>query len=118
LPADATAASRTVFLCGLFNSLLVNYLTRLRVTTHVTTAIVEQLPIPTRAGQPAAFGEIAACARVLTRAYDRPTFARLNARVAALFRLTQDEFAHVLSTFPLVERRDKDAAGAEFARIS
>ena len=35
------------FLCGLFNSLVVNYLVRLRVTTHVTTATVEQLPIPT-----------------------------------------------------------------------
>jgi hypothetical protein len=34
------------FLCGLFNSLVVNYLVRLRVTTHVTTATVEQLPIP------------------------------------------------------------------------
>src|SRR5262249_49945750 len=31
------------FLCGLFNSFVVNYLTRLRVTTHVTTAIVEGL---------------------------------------------------------------------------
>ena len=35
------------FLCGLFNSFVVNYLVRLRVTTHVTTATVEQLPIPT-----------------------------------------------------------------------
>ena len=35
------------FLCGLFNSFVVNYLVRLRVTTHVTTTIVERLPIPT-----------------------------------------------------------------------
>ena len=34
------------FLCGLFNSLVVNYLVRFWVTTHVTTAIVERLPIP------------------------------------------------------------------------
>src|SRR5262249_55831982 len=33
------------FLCGMFNSLLVNFLVRLRVTTHVTTAIVERLPV-------------------------------------------------------------------------
>ena len=38
------------FLCGLFNSFVVNYLVRLRVTTHVTTATVERLPIPTRDG--------------------------------------------------------------------
>src|SRR5205823_10963428 len=34
------------FLCGIFNSLVVNYLVRLRITTHVTTTIVERLPIP------------------------------------------------------------------------
>ena len=34
------------FLCGLFNSFVVNYLVRMRVTTHVTTATVERLPIP------------------------------------------------------------------------
>ena len=32
------------YLCGLFNSFVVNYFVRLRVTTHVTTATVEQLP--------------------------------------------------------------------------
>ena len=30
----------------MFNSLVVNFLVRQRVSTHVTTAIVEQLPIP------------------------------------------------------------------------
>ena len=39
--------ARQHFLCGLFNSFVVNYLVRLRVTTHVTTATVERLPIPT-----------------------------------------------------------------------
>ena len=33
-------------LCGLFNSFVVNYLVRLRVTAHVTTGTVERLPIP------------------------------------------------------------------------
>src|SRR5262249_52925358 len=33
-------------LCGLFNSFVVNYLVRQRVTTHVTTVVVERLPIP------------------------------------------------------------------------
>ena len=39
------------FLCGLFNSFVVNYLVRLRVTTHVTTAAVEQLPDPNPRGR-------------------------------------------------------------------
>ena len=58
LPAEAHH-----FLCGLFNSLIVNYLVRLRVTTHVTTAVVERLPVPTPEHAPAAFREIAAFAR-------------------------------------------------------
>ena len=35
-------------LCGLFNSFVLNFLVRLRVSTHVTTAIVERLPVPVR----------------------------------------------------------------------
>ena len=96
------------FLCGLFNSLVVNYLVRLRVTTHVTTAVVERLPIPSREDAPAAFEEIAALARALERRHNAEAFARLNVRVARLYQLTADEFRYVLDTFPLVpisERR-------------
>ena len=89
-------------LCGFFNSFVVNYLVRLRVTTHVTTATVEQLPIPLPDATPAACREIAAMARLLSRRPDPATLARLNARVAALYQLTVGEFEHVLDTFPLI----------------
>jgi hypothetical protein len=97
------------FLCGLFNSFVVNYLVRLRVTTHVTTATVERLPIPTRELVPAAFREIAALARILSRRNDPAALARLNARIAALYQLSAPEFQHILSTFPLipVDRRQQ-----------
>jgi len=75
------------FLCGLFNSLVVNYLVRLRVTTHVTTATVEQLPIPTTELAPAAAREIAALAKLLARGANKGAFAQLNARVAELYQL-------------------------------
>jgi hypothetical protein len=90
------------FLCGLFNSFVVNYLVRLRVTTHVTTATVERLPIPTSGIAPATFREIAALAHLLSRAADPRALARLNARVAELYQLSTSEFEHVLRTFPLV----------------
>jgi hypothetical protein len=106
------------FLCGLFNSFVVNYLVRLRVTTHVTTAIVERLPLPTERAAPRAFRELAAIARLLTRRSDGRASARLNARVAALYQLTRDEFAHVLETFPLVPREQRDAALAAFDKPS
>jgi hypothetical protein len=98
----------------LFNSLVVNYLVRLRVTTHVTTAIVEQLPIPSRRDAPAAIRQIAALARVLAKRHHRDAFAILNARVARLYQLTTEEFEHVLSTFPLIPLEDRAHALKKF----
>jgi len=98
------------FLCGLFNSLVVNYLVRMRVTTHVTTATVERLPIPAPGGLPSAEREIAVLARRLSRRGDRAAWAQLQARVARLYQLTPAEFAHVLGTFPLIAKEDRDAA--------
>lgn len=89
-------------LCGLFNSFIVNYLVRLRVTTHVTTGTVEQLPIPAAEAAPAACREIAALARLLARRPDAAALARLNALVAGLYQLSVAEFEYVLSTFPLI----------------
>jgi hypothetical protein len=103
-------------LCGLLNSLMVNYLARLRVSTHVTTAIVEGLPVPTGGDAPEACRNIAAAARRLSRRHDLRDWASLNARVAGLYQLTPDEFAHVLDTFPLVDRADRDAAMVEYVR--
>jgi hypothetical protein len=43
--------------------------------------------------------------------------AELDAMVAHLYRLTEDEFAHILSTFPLVPEATKQAALDEFIRM-
>ena len=102
------------FLCGVFNSLVVNYFVRLRVTTHVTTAMVEQLPIPAAETSPSAYDEIAALARLLSRGPNDDAYARLNARVAALYQLTVEEFEYVLETFPLVNAETRMAALKRF----
>ncbi len=44
--------------------------------------------------------------------------AELDAIIAHLYGLTEEEFAHILSTFPLVPQESKDAALAEFKRQS
>jgi hypothetical protein len=98
-----------LFLCGMFNSLVVNYLVRLRVTTHVTTAIVEGLPVPSRAAAGPKFGEIAALARVLSRCDEPAARARLDASVARLYQLDRGELEHVLGTFPLVPIDERNA---------
>jgi hypothetical protein len=103
------------YLCGLFNSLVVNYLVRMRVTTHVTTATVEQLPIPPPGYSPSARRDIAAIARRLSRRADRGAWAQLQARVAELYQLTPAEFAYVLGTFPLIPIDDRNAARDTYA---
>jgi hypothetical protein len=105
------------FLCGMFNSFVVNYLARQRVSTHVTTAIVERLPIPTAASAPDTYREIAAWARYLARRTDPAIAARLQARVARLYQLSTAEFCHVLATFPLVPKEDRDAALGVFRTL-
>jgi hypothetical protein len=103
------------FLCGLFNSFVANYLVRLRVTTHVTTRIVEALPVPHPDEIPHLFEEIAGIARLLARRPHRTAHARLNACIARMYELSRDEFAHILSTFPLVPIGERDAALKEFS---
>jgi len=98
------------YLCVLFNSFVVNYFVRLRVTTHVTTATVEQLPIPTAEAAPAAFKEISRLGRLLSKRFDPEAFATLNARVAELYQLSTSEFQHVLDTFPLIPVEERRAA--------
>jgi hypothetical protein len=103
------------FLCGLFNSFVLNYLVRLRVTTHVTTAIVERLPVPRLTEVPATFREISSLSRVLSRRDDPAAAARLQATVAALYQLTVAEFEYVLGTFPLVDEEERAAALRAFS---
>ena len=102
------------FLCGLFNSFVVNYLVRMRVTTHVNTATVEQLPLPTVETAPRVFREIASLARLLGRRGDAAAFAELNAKVAGLYQLSVREFEHVLATFPLIPIDERTRALARF----
>jgi hypothetical protein len=98
------------FLCGLFNSFVVNYLVRFRVTTHVTTAVVERLPIARLARTSPLYREIAVLAGRLARGGHEGRHARLQALVAVLYQLNSAEFRHVLATFPLVSEEEKNAA--------
>lgn len=112
LPLDAQH-----LLCGLFNSLVVNFLVRQRVSTHVTTAIVQRLPVPSESDLGPWRDELLNSVALLTTRDADATFATLNAVVARLYQLDATEFAHVLDTFPLIERAVRDAMLAEFARL-
>lgn len=104
------------FLCGIFNSYVANYVVRLRVGTHVTTAIIDRLPVPRPGPHERAFRAIAGLsARLAREPGDRAAAARLQAEVARLYGLSLAAFRHVLATFPLIGEDEKAAALAAFA---
>jgi hypothetical protein len=74
----------------------------------VPAAVIHQLPVPI--GPASAVSSIAARARRLAGAPLPEDAAELQADVARLYGLTRDEFAHVLSTFPLIDAMDRAAA--------
>ena len=78
------------FLCGMFNSFVANYLVRMRVTTHVTVAIIDRLPLPKSARDTDEFRLMASAA--LKLAHDPADLAAgawhqaLAARIYGLYR--------------------------------
>jgi hypothetical protein len=105
------------FICGMLNSFVANYLARLRVTTHVTVAIIGRLPLPRPEREDPRFRSIAAYSMRLARhPDDRVTHAALQGLAARIYGLTTGEFSHVLGTFPLVDIADREAAMEAFSR--
>jgi hypothetical protein len=102
-------------LCALLNSFVANYLVRRRVTTHVTTAIVEALAVPRLARGSILFEGLHAAAQTLERSPDAGAAAEAQALAAEAYALTGQEFDHLLATFPLVDERERRDAAARFS---
>jgi hypothetical protein len=98
------------FLCGIFNSFVANHLVRMRVSTHVTASVIEQLPVPTPGRNSGPFRELAGLSRRLSHDDDAGARAQQQALAAALYGIEEGEFAYVLDAFPLISRGERDAA--------
>jgi hypothetical protein len=106
------------YLCGMLNSYVANYLVRLRVSTHVSSGIIDRLPVPTPHRDALGFREIVKLARSLAaRAAGAGVNARLQALAASEYGLRSSQFRHILETFPLVDEADRDAALTAFYDI-
>ncbi|PQJ95331.1 hypothetical protein CXB77_13925 [Chromatium okenii] len=116
-----------IFLIAVLNSFVLDYLFRQRVTSHVSFFFVYNMPIPRlTATDPAflpivhraaqlicitpEFDELAAAVGLeshrdgVNDANERAQLrAELDGLIAHLYGLTDDEFAHILATFPLVD---------------
>jgi hypothetical protein len=120
------------YLCGLFNSFVLNAVVRMLMGGHLTTTLVEDLPAPMWTGT-AGQRRIAAIARRLGHGDAAPgagreqgerTFARrtrdeawLQAQVARAYGVDAAAFAALLEGFPLVDAELRTAALAAFKRL-
>ncbi|MCG3203302.1 MAG: hypothetical protein NFCOHLIN_03244 [Gammaproteobacteria bacterium] len=123
-----------LFLCGIWNSFVIDWMLRQKVTTTINFFYLYQLPIPRLGANDADFAPIVSRAARLTcttpefdalaqevglrdhsdGATDTAERARLRAEldglVAHLYGFTEAEFAHILATFPLVDEAVRQAA--------
>ena len=100
-PLDAD--SRHV-LCALLNSFVANWFVRHWVTTHVTAALVQRLPMPRPEPGSRSFQRVASLARRCAReGVDGAAYVELQVECALLYSVSRLEFADLVRSFPLVD---------------
>jgi hypothetical protein len=115
-------ATRLHLLCALLNSVVANWLVRRWVSTHVTVALVERLPVPTPQALDPWADDLEEVAVALAREPDTDRAGRLEARLqgtaAAAWGLTRDELEVVLQDMPLLPAPLVSGARAVFDRLA
>ena len=104
------------FLCAMLNSYVANYLVRQVMTTHLGSSTVEALRVPKPQYDSALFQEIVELAHRLRNRSTPADYVRVQALAAHCYGLRDEDFAHVLTTFPLVDTADRRNAHDEFRR--
>lgn len=137
-----------LYLCGIWNSFVIDWMLRQKVNTTINFFYLHQLPIPRLGGNEAAFAPIVQrAARLTCTAPDFDDLAKsvgltpstnsgrteygttdlteraklraeLDGLVAHLYGLSEEEFTHILSTFPLVADAVKVDAHNAYRRVA
>ena len=131
-----------LYLCSILNSFIVDWIMRQKVTMTMNFFYLYQLPVPRLTQADPDFHPIITAAAKLictTPEFDdlakaaglrghedgvtdeagrAKLRAELDARVAHLYGLTEDEFKHILGTFPLVDQQVKDDALQAFRDLA
>lgn len=140
--SESLKSDEMLFCTSILNSFVVDWILRLKVTTNINMFYIYQLPVPRLTAKDPAFAPIFERAAKLicttpefdelakevglgshkkgvTDAKERAKLrAELDGMIACLYGLTESEFAHILSTFPLVGEDVKSAAMVEFRKSS
>lgn len=131
-----------LYCTALLNCFLVDWVLRNKVTTNINMFYIYQLPVPRLVEKDAFFVPIVERAAKLvctTPEFDELAAevglgshakgvrdvvgraklrAELDGLIAHVYGLSEAEFAHILSTFPLVAAEVKEAALAEYRRLA
>ena len=134
IASEPKAPDLQIFILAVMNSFVIDYYLRQQVSANLTMFFIYQCPVPRIDSSDLRFHPIAnRCARLVcnTEEFDKlaielnlssyrsgatdPTEraclrAELDGLVAHLYGLTEDEFAHILASFPLVAEPVKQAA--------
>lgn len=135
----ALSSKETVFLLGMFNSLVVDYIIRHRVGLHATMSIVSEMPIPRLTEKDKYFSDVVERAgRLVCANKDFNTLLKeLNLKkgesdpekrdklksemdgiVAKIYGLKLDELKYILDTFRLVKDPYKENVIKTFLELS
>ena len=106
------------FLCGVFNSYVLNAVTRLLMGGHITTGLVEQLPMARWRGDDRDRLIALLAMELAERPEDTAVQAVLEAHVARRYALDVGTFEHLLESFPLVDPTHRAAALTSFRRLA
>ncbi|MSO56581.1 MAG: hypothetical protein EXQ55_06630 [Acidobacteria bacterium] len=85
------------------------------MTTHLGSTTVEELRVPKVPKDSRPFREIVSLNDRLSKRPSRRDMALLKATAAEAYKLTSDDFRHVLGTFPLVAESERADALGEFS---
>lgn len=134
--------SSQLFVCAVWNSFVIDWLLRRKITTTLNYFYIYQLPVPRLIEGDRYFDEIVERAAKLicttpefddlaaevglgshangvTDAAERAQLrAELDGMIAHLYGLTEAEFTHILSTFPIVPEEVKQAALEEYRNLA
>lgn len=135
------ADTTIVFLQAILNSFAVDFYIRQMVSANINMFYIYQLPIPRLAEKDPAFHPIVKCAaRLICTTPEFEDLARevglgshkngvtndiernrirseLDGLIAHLYGLTEEEFAYILTTFPLVSAATKDTTLSAYREV-
>lgn len=133
------STKETLYLCGVLNSFVIDFIIRHRVSINISTFFVHELPIPRIDESNLYFNEIVRLTGELictTNDFDnlktelgiknqindsderQNSIAKINAYAAKIYDFSKEELEYVLSTFTSVNNEIKEKIMIEFERLT